>query len=554
MHSGFRNAPVKKTMDTAEPQAAPLPKDRPHVDRTAAIVLWAIAVVLGILVTLPAWSWLVRRWVDGQYLPGVLAALLTAFFAVRIFRRRCEPMFAPASTVRLLLGAALVFAGALFAWLSFVIESSVLLGWCLPLILTGLLLPYAGPGTRVRKVLPLIVYSALIFPPPTVVSSALSLPIRLAAARIAAFILSAFGVECIARGVVVQTLHYRASVVPACGGEEVIHLFLVIGIALAYLQQRERLGIRFWVQAAAAAPIALIANGVRIAVLTGVGHIWGEAAAAGFFHEFGGLLVFAVFLVAMIAVGEVFSRIRLPLREASDGEGLSAESCSRAEGPPDSTPRVTAPSGLGCRTRLALGVMQCAVLATAGALNWWGEFVREQTKWGKPLQQVIPADLPGWTWQTLLLTISEESYLARNYVIKRAYRKGSIEVILFATTGAEGRRQAFHSPEICYRGDGWDIIEKQEHLADPGRPGRRPLRFNLLRAKYGEQVATTIYWLDDGTTRTADLVVKRPSEIFRRLRHPFHPRERWALIAVTSLHPDPQRALCDCLTLARDLP
>ncbi len=529
----------------------------------------AAAVFLGgaLLLTGPAWLWLFRRWLDGQYLPGVLA--LAAVAARLAFWLRApgtalgRPGGGGSDGVDLVVGGALVVAGGLGGWIASVVESSVLLGWCFPVLALGLCLQWFGRA-RCRSVAPLAGYAFLIFPLPGVAAAALSLPIRLVAAHMAAWIVRGLGIDCIQQGVVLETLRYRATVVPACGGGEVIHLFLVVGIGLAYFQQGYRLTARFWLQTVLAAPAALAANAVRIAALTVVGHRWGEAAAAGFFHQFSGLLVFAVFLVLMIVAGELLAWGRKP-KPGGRRAGTEREEENGAGGADRGSGKESAPAaGAGMRRQYpgtARRVLAGAVLAEAlflGGVGGWNAASRVRAArriWGSELNGLIPEELPGWQWRTLLLSLGEESYLSHNYVIKRLYENGRVRLILFAITGAEGRRQAFHSPAICYRGDGWEIVETKNGLwAPPGHSGGRPVPYNLIIAKKDGQTATTIFWLDDGRRRTSAMVVKGLGEIFYRLTHPLHYRQRWALIAITSLNPDPKRAVGECLELAHALP
>jgi len=178
----------------------------------------------------PAWLWLFRRWADGQYLPGTLAfaAIILRIIQLRRPERGmgADGNAAP-SRLDAVMGAILVLGAGITGWTAAVIESSVLLGWCFPVLVAGLCLQWRG-ATACRLYLPLSAYAFLVFPLPGIMASSLSLPIRLTAARIAVWILRGLGIDCIQSGVVVETLRYRAAVVPACGGAEVIHLFLVV--------------------------------------------------------------------------------------------------------------------------------------------------------------------------------------------------------------------------------------------------------------------------------------------------------------------------------------
>ena len=55
--------------------------------------------------------------------------------------------------------------------------------------------------------------------------------------------------------------------------------------------------------AASTIPIAIVANGVRVAGTGVLAHYYGRQAAEGFFHSFSGWLVFLVAFVMLFAVG-----------------------------------------------------------------------------------------------------------------------------------------------------------------------------------------------------------------------------------------------------------
>lgn len=519
---------------------AKLPRHR-HLlrDVSARLPLLVLAVLIA-ATGCPAFAWLIRRWWDGQYLAGLVATVAVAAWC---WQHRGHVVAGRVSAGGELAGVALVLMGGAAALAAQVIESSVLLGWATLLALGGLVWQWRSTRAAAAVLAPILAYSFLIFPPPGIVAQSLSLPIRLCAARVSALLVQGVGVDCVVIGTTLQTSRWTNTIVPACGGEEVVHLFLVVGIALAYVQHR-RLRPLFWVQVAAIAPATLLANAVRIAVLTLLGHFWGPAASGEFFHEFSGVLVFTVFLVSMIALGE--------LLQPRPGAAATPAPITAPAGPAAAQSGSPGPEPRRRRRRTLLWGLQAVACAAALMYGVWEGHLRRSTVWGAHVQQMIPDTLPGWQRLDLSLTPAEQSYLARNQVVKRLYFRGPAKVVVFASTGAEGRRQAYHSPEICYVADGWRIVERREGLT---AAGRRPLHYNLLRAaREGEGAVTVIYWLDDGLTRSGDLAVKTLGEILRRLRHPFQAHDEWTIISITSPNPDGDRALAECLELAGLLP
>ena len=57
-------------------------------------------------------------------------------------------------------------------------------------------------------------------------------------------------------------------------------------------------------------PIAIFSNFVRVLVLILITYYSGEAAAQGFMHDFAGLTLFVVALLAIFGADALFTRVR----------------------------------------------------------------------------------------------------------------------------------------------------------------------------------------------------------------------------------------------------
>ncbi len=61
--------------------------------------------------------------------------------------------------------------------------------------------------------------------------------------------------------------------------------------------------------ALATVPIAIAANGLRVAGTGLAAHLWGSEMAEGFFHAFSGWLVFALSFALLVGIQWVVSRM-----------------------------------------------------------------------------------------------------------------------------------------------------------------------------------------------------------------------------------------------------
>jgi exosortase len=82
---------------------------------------------------------------------------------------------------------------------------------------------------------------------------------------------------------------------------------VTLGLVYGYFSDR-----RFWVRTvivASTVPIAILANGARVAGTGIAAHYFGPNAAEGFFHEFSGWALFVVAFVMMLVVQKVILRV-----------------------------------------------------------------------------------------------------------------------------------------------------------------------------------------------------------------------------------------------------
>ena len=92
-------------------------------------------------------------------------------------------------------------------------------------------------------------------------------------------------------------------VAEACSGIRSLVSLLTLGIVFGYFTDS-----RIWMRvviALSTIPIAIIANGGRVAGTGIAAHSYGPEAAQGFLHEFSGWMVFVVAFVMMLALQKV---------------------------------------------------------------------------------------------------------------------------------------------------------------------------------------------------------------------------------------------------------
>lgn len=148
-----------------------------------------------------------------------------------------------------------------------------------------------------------LTYLAFALPPPDTVVAAVTQPIKIAISHWAVSLLYLAGYPVAESGVKIQIGQYELLVAAACAGLNSIVTLGALCLFYVYLRHRSNV-IAFLVIAAAAIPVAIVSNFIRVLTLVLVTYYFGEAAAQGFVHDFAGLLMFGVALLTIFAVDQ----------------------------------------------------------------------------------------------------------------------------------------------------------------------------------------------------------------------------------------------------------
>jgi exosortase len=122
----------------------------------------------------------------------------------------------------------------------------------------------------------------------------------LLASRVGESAISAAGIPVLREGNVIILAHTSLEVAEACSGIRSLVSLLTLGILFGYFADR-----RQWARiliVASTIPVAIVANGARIAGTGILAQWWGSDAAEGFFHEFSGWAVFVAAFAMVFAV------------------------------------------------------------------------------------------------------------------------------------------------------------------------------------------------------------------------------------------------------------
>jgi exosortase len=151
-----------------------------------------------------------------------------------------------------------------------------------------------------------LAFLLLMIPLPAIIFNQIAFPLQLLASRVGEHTLSSLEIPVLREGNLLILATTTLEVAEACSGIRSLVSLLALGIMFGYFSDS-----RQWVRVAIAfstIPVAIIANGFRVAGTGIAAHQFGPEAAEGFFHTFSGWLVFIAAFAMMLAIQRLIIR------------------------------------------------------------------------------------------------------------------------------------------------------------------------------------------------------------------------------------------------------
>jgi len=146
-----------------------------------------------------------------------------------------------------------------------------------------------------------LMLAVFMLPKLAIVYNPATLPLQLLASRIAAGILTVSGIGVIREGNILDVGGHRVAVVEACNGIRYLLSLGFVAVVFGYLADSKT-----WMRLAllvAAIPIAILANGVRVAAAG-----WSPSLEAGMPHLIAGWFIFVVCLATLVLLRRMFHK------------------------------------------------------------------------------------------------------------------------------------------------------------------------------------------------------------------------------------------------------
>jgi exosortase len=269
------------------------------------------------VVYVPVLSRLVRDWThDENYSHGFLVVPLALYF---VWERRAQLSSADRrpSVAGLFIAAAglgLLVAGTLGA--EFFVTRISLIAFT-----AGGVLFLLGPEHLRLLAFPLA-FLLLMIPIPAILFNQIAFPLQLFASKFGTAAIQACAVPVLREGNVIVLANTTLEVAEACSGIRSLVSLLTLGIVYGYFTD-SRNSIRVAI-ALATIPIAVFANGLRVAGTGILASSYGPQAAEGFFHTFSGWLIFVVSFVLLFAVASLLQWLAPERHDSSPPRSIGA--------------------------------------------------------------------------------------------------------------------------------------------------------------------------------------------------------------------------------------
>jgi exosortase len=281
--------------------------------------LAAVGLVLGALLIV-YWSviaGLIQAWsTDDNYSHGFFIVPLSLYFA---WERRKAIAAAP---VRPALFGAVVVAGSLFLLVAGLLGAELFISRVsiIGTIAGATLFLYGWPMLRILF-FPLA-FMLLMIPLPAIIFNQIAFPLQLLASNVGEYSIRSMDIPILREGNVLILANATLEVAEACSGIRSLISLITLGIVFGYFVDQ-----RVWVRsiiALSAIPVAILANGLRVASAGVAAHNFGTAGVEGIFHEFSGWVVFVIAFAMMFLLQRLLQRFVPPPPVHAAPEAASA--------------------------------------------------------------------------------------------------------------------------------------------------------------------------------------------------------------------------------------
>ncbi len=410
-------------------------------------------------------------WGKDEYSHGFLIPIIAAFIGWHILSRD-KPEINPSWTGILVLGFSL-FLSALSELAAF----EALLNYSFIVALFGLSLGLFGKKFTF-SLLPALLFLFFAAPLPHIVYGNLSLKMQLISSTLGTDLIHMFGYSVFQDGNIIDLGLMKLQVVEACNGLRYLFPLMSLGYLIAYLMDD-----KWWkriVVFLSVAPITILMNSLRIAMIGVTVNIWGQDMAEGVLHVFEGFVVFGICLVFLMGLALVLMRIGGAGRFRDEYLGFPKGKIVFKD------------------ARITPTVMVCLLLSLCGSAFFFSGALKNRLE-NTPVTpdfSSFPSEIGEWNGERDYLTLDEvealdlTDYWMANYVRGQSNLPVNLYVAYY---NSQRMRANIHVPLNCILGGGWKVDQQTSMSVETGALSI-PVKRLVIRK--GNETGVVYYWLE----------------------------------------------------------
>lgn len=466
----------------------------PGVVNPVGLAWLAVLVLAALPVFWIGFASLGRAWMTPEYSHGPLIPLISLYLFLRELRAR--PPAAPGTAADRRPGIALIALALAVGIFGTLVRIPDIVTYGLILWVGGVMLTGFGWAQGRHHFLP-VVHLVFMLPLPQFVYWKLSIFLQGVSSELGVWLVALMGVPVMLEGNVIDLGVYKLQVAEACSGLRYLFPILSFSYLFAILYRGP-----LWHKAVlllAAAPLTVLMNSVRIAVIGVLVNRYGIAQAEGFLHFFEGWVIFLACVGILFGMAMALQRLTpepKPLAETIDldFQGFGAQAV-RLLG-------IGASRGMAGAALMTFGVSATFVLFPS----------TDRVVLDRDPFLLFPRSFGPWSGLQEPLDPEVEKVLNADDYISATYaavgQPGFISLfIAYYDRQTEG--SGIHSPEVCLPVGGWEVFSLDPHPVS--FPGTVYGDFQVNRAVIQKGLSRQLvyYWFEQrGKRMTNDYLAK----------------------------------------------
>ena len=196
--------------------------------------------------------------------------------------------------------------GIVFFWLGELAGEYFTLYISFWMILVGICLLHLG-WQKLKTIGFALFFMLTMFPVPDFINTRIMLQLRMISSKLGVAIIQLFGLPVIREGNIIDLGFTKLQVVDACSGLHSLISLIVLCLLLVYFF-KDHIWKRV-VLLLSSIPLAIVTNSFRIAMTAILYKYFGARVAEGFFHEFSGLLIFAICIPVLLIEMKILEKL-----------------------------------------------------------------------------------------------------------------------------------------------------------------------------------------------------------------------------------------------------